>query len=1246
MPAWAHTPLPRSHCVHRLPLLERRLDAWQRTQALAKYAKDDVLIADVLLIKETTGTMISPDILVREARFHDGDVVLVQMPGDGPWRPRGRSVVRPRLQRPFDAARDRAFMEARSSMARMLNGDVDDGRVAHLQTGHPQPGARAPKAFLMRALHEMFSMGGRECLLYDSREMEKQHLARVHDDSFALHGLSSTAADAIVLILHGVEGCCADVERFIKSSGLSLAQVLLDEDLHAQLKACFQTYAGHAFGMTETDFADTKMSLDELRGEIKVEFSARGWTRKQRQKIDEAAAWFFTILPVCFISLDTHPLFQQCTLDAASFEESGECNQFSGTEHAIGANDKGEKGETYYEPARQQQWWRFGLKALGRYDGGDAWLQPFGDAANWWRVYQGIEHTALQGVANLVNADGEDTGECGAPKLGHGVYVTPHLEYCAAGNSGMAELEDSPNHETRRYTILFQSAARPGARLKRGFPGTYRDGPGTANPWMELVRGSNKNMLRSLFSGRYHGADSEWVFDEDDIRPCNILIANAAHLETVLGVRCGLGWVPKPKLQEWEAEARRHESELKSEKARSDAEAKRLEAEAKADAALQADEAKRLDAEAKGEEARQAEIARRREEMATRRRAEQRRVRQEVDKEMDALLAEATEFATADLVDELCTAVEDEMAADLATEIMQGNAVVLEMEEIAYDLFMDVVSTAVAEVLAESGFEVEPPGATARVAAEQAEAEAAARAAEAEQAEAEARAAMEQAEAEARVAAELVDADRKAAERLLQMLPRLLKEESAEPAKKAAREMLRLQLQLHADDQEHTHLARAKTMLAQALVRCKEIDEALPLLAEALAAHVASGRHLDRLRTSNMMCHVYRACGRLDDAELVLKDTIDACTARDGTKARDAMHFKFQLGNVLSTNEKKLEEAESVLREAVAGLAEVLGADREDTLNATGALGMLLRKRKKDAEAEPILEGALSRARSTLGAEHRITLSLLNNIGVMYSSAGRLEESEALYREALATKRTVFGGMHLSTLNTIHNLGALLHRMKKHDESYELLAEEYNARQELQGVEARDSLKVMSALGRVQIDRGHADEGEALLRECTRLSVINASPPDEMVHQAAHDLVDYLAKAGHPAEDLAPFKELVKTHTPPEEESEEEHDSKDARTDSFAPVLSLAQIAMTKMWADRAVGNSVPAKAQTEASSAVAYSEPAPAVTTYSEPATTAVEGRVAPPAGRRPRGTSQVSREKTGMLKTASEVNRHSTAW
>ena len=102
------------------------------------------------------------------------------------------------------------------------------------------------------------------------------------------------------------------------------------------------------------------------------------------------------------------------------------------------------------------------------------------------------------------------------------VYYQPaaklhlHLEYAAASYC-------SPVYGAvtqRRFAIIFQCAAKPGERLKSGYPGSA---------WARSPE------LAGLFTDRYHGKDSEWTFKPEHVRPYGILLANVSHLKDVFG---------------------------------------------------------------------------------------------------------------------------------------------------------------------------------------------------------------------------------------------------------------------------------------------------------------------------------------------------------------------------------------------------------------------------------------------------------------------------------------------------------------------------------------------------------------------------------------------------------------------------------------------------------------------------------------------------------------------------------------
>jgi len=335
-------------------------------------------------------------------------------------------------------------------------------------------------------------------------------------------------------------------------------------------------------------------------------------------------------------------------------------------------------------------------------------------------------------------------------------------------------------------------------------------------------------------------------------------------------------------------------------------------------------------------------------------------------------------------------------------------------------------------------------------------------------------------------------------------------------------------------------------------------------VSEAHVAHREAQRKDELLRCANLLGHMYRTLGMLEKAEQLLRETTKLVRTADGDRASTTVHFIFQHGTVLSHFDDRLEEAEALLREAVVSLTATVGPDKEDTLNASGALAMVLRRRSKEGEAETLLVSTLERARAVLGFGHRITLATLNNLGVIWSAAGKLSETEKLYREAMAAKKKVFGEHHPSTLNTVHNLGALLHKMGRLDEAHALLSEELIERRAVQGKSSasKEMRSVLAALGKLDKDRGLVREAEALLREC-----IDTQPSEEaaddlacaVTSTAAYALAELLQAAGR-ADEAKPFQELAAKHAPLEQ---------DNVTEQFAAEWSIVQLANAKVWATR-----------------------------------------------------------------------------
>jgi tetratricopeptide (TPR) repeat protein len=104
-------------------------------------------------------------------------------------------------------------------------------------------------------------------------------------------------------------------------------------------------------------------------------------------------------------------------------------------------------------------------------------------------------------------------------------------------------------------------------------------------------------------------------------------------------------------------------------------------------------------------------------------------------------------------------------------------------------------------------------------------------------------------------------------------------------------------------------------------------------------------------------------------------------------------------------------------------------------------LGYHLLHEGRMEEAEPLLQQAIAGARTVLGDRHRLTLLALNNLGGVLSFTGRDEEAKSAFGEMLVGCRATAGARHPDTLQALHNIGAILHKQKRHAEARPYLVE-------------------------------------------------------------------------------------------------------------------------------------------------------------------------------------------------------------
>jgi eukaryotic-like serine/threonine-protein kinase len=205
--------------------------------------------------------------------------------------------------------------------------------------------------------------------------------------------------------------------------------------------------------------------------------------------------------------------------------------------------------------------------------------------------------------------------------------------------------------------------------------------------------------------------------------------------------------------------------------------------------------------------------------------------------------------------------------------------------------------------------------------------------------------------------------------------------------------------QLHGSDS--SNLGEGMIALAYALTAAGRLDEAEPLLHEALAA--ARKRSPDSWTAAEALTvlgMLYSSRGDLAAAAPALEEAL-ALTHRHQPGSRSAAIVAIELGEVL-IGRGELEAAERHLREGMSILRRVAGEEHPDIATALNHLAVIEEKRGHSRAAERLLRRALEMWRRVQGPDHPGTIESQKRLGVFLTDQGDLAAAEALFRDAIA----------------------------------------------------------------------------------------------------------------------------------------------------------------------------------------------------------------------------------------------------
>ena len=223
---------------------------------------------------------------------------------------------------------------------------------------------------------------------------------------------------------------------------------------------------------------------------------------------------------------------------------------------------------------------------------------------------------------------------------------------------------------------------------------------------------------------------------------------------------------------------------------------------------------------------------------------------------------------------------------------------------------------------------------------------------------------------------------------------------------------------------------------------------------------------------------VYQRLGSYGKADALLQRALQERRASLGERDLQYMDSLYALG-ILRRDQRRMDEAEGLLREAVARRREV--PDKPGLEQALVGLGSVLSLRGQYEAARTLLEEARKTEIATHAEDTALyaeTLGQLSDVAVYQADYDR---AEALGTQAVALDRKLYGNQHPETARKLNSLGAIATNQGRFPKAESLLREALAADTSWYGPSHPDVADDLTSLGHVLTMEKRYPEAEAML---------------------------------------------------------------------------------------------------------------------------------------------------------------------
>jgi len=276
---------------------------------------------------------------------------------------------------------------------------------------------------------------------------------------------------------------------------------------------------------------------------------------------------------------------------------------------------------------------------------------------------------------------------------------------------------------------------------------------------------------------------------------------------------------------------------------------------------------------------------------------------------------------------------------------------------------------------------------------------------------------------------------------------------------------------------------------------------------------------------SLVLAEAYERLGLYDRAEPLARDAVRI--RRDMADARELPGALTTLGWTLH-QAGRLEEAGTLLDEAVELARAALPADHDITARALNDLGVNLEARGDYVAAEAAYLESLDMRRRLAGDDDSAVGTTASNLSVVRYRLGDLEGAIEMAQEAHATFVRALGPDHQRSMIVENNLAAIQSAAGDNAGAGETYRDILARRRRLLGDRHPNTAHSMTTLATVLPPGSGDEEAESLLREALGIQTSDLGPDHREVAYTSRRLAIVLNRTGRPAEASRLFEDALR----------------------------------------------------------------------------------------------------------------------